>query len=138
MWTAPYLEALGQTQTCAQHRGEEGDIEQMSFPHDQIVKTRHTQETCHYEGGGHGLGEDLVRNQVSFKDFLLSQSLPGLSPEEPDDPGSNELRVAAKERRDPGELLLLLGGEPGDPGKGVVDKEWPQEEARPFGMARVI
>ena len=69
--------------------------------------------------------------------LLLPHPLEWLSPEEPDDPGSNELRVAAKERGDPGELPLLLRGEPGDPAEGVVDQEWPQEEARPFGVAIV-
>ena len=46
--------------------------------------------------------------------------------------------VAAKERGDPGELLLLLCGEPGNPAEGVVDKEWNQQAARPLGVAIII
>ena len=79
-------------------------------------------ETGHYQGSGHGLREDLVLYQVPLEVLLLPHPLHRLSPDEPDDPGSNELRVAAKECIDPTELPLLLGGEPGEPGKGVVDQ----------------
>ena len=47
------------------------------------------------------------------------------------------MRVAAKEHGNPSKLLLLLGGEPGEPAEQVVDEEWDQKKARIVGVVVV-
>ena len=42
---------------------------------------------------------------------------------------SFDICLAAKERGNPGELLLLLNGGPGEPGKDVVCESWNQMKA---------
>ena len=72
-----------------------------------------------------------------FKTLLLLEAFLRVSPDEQDDLAGDELREAAKERRNPGDCFPLVRGGPHVPADQVVRQEWHKHHCSPVIVCSV-